>query len=95
MLRGARRRPVVVAAALVSVAVEAAAVWRRGYGLGGRVVVRCRHGHLFSTIWIPGVSLKGLRLGPWRLQRCPVGGHWSLVTPVERTDVAARDLPIP
>ena len=58
-----------------------------GYQLGGNVVVRCRQGHLFTTIWIPGVKLKGLDLGVARLQRCPVGGHWSLVTPVRDADL--------
>jgi hypothetical protein len=46
-------------------------------------VVRCRRGHLFTTLWIPGVSVKAIRLGWWRIQRCPVGRHWSLVTPVK------------
>ena len=53
-----------------------------GYKVGGRVVVRCRQGHLFTTIWIPGVKLTALDLGVARLQRCPVGKHWTLVTPV-------------
>ena len=56
---------------------------RRGYNFGGNVVVRCRQGHLFTTIWIPGASLKSIRLGWARVQRCPVGNHWSLVTPVK------------
>ena len=61
---------------------------RRGYsGLGGNTVVRCRQGHIFTTIWIPGVSLKAIRLGWARLQRCPVGQHWSLVTPVKDSDL--------
>ena len=55
---------------------------RRGYGIAGDVVVRCRQGHLFTTLWVPGVSFTSLRLGFWRLQHCPVGHHWSLVTPV-------------
>jgi len=55
----------------------------RGYPLGGNIVVRCRRGHLFTTLWIPGVSVKAIRLGWWRIQRCPVGRHWSLVTPVK------------
>jgi hypothetical protein len=67
---------------------EAVPLWRRGYGLGGNVIVRCRRGHLFTTIWIPGVSVKSVRLGPWRLQRCPVGGHWSLVTPVRPSNLS-------
>ena len=70
-----------------SVAVEAIAIRRLGYPVAGNVVVRCREGHLFTTIWIPGASLKSLRLGLWRVQRCPVGRHWSLVTPVRRTDL--------
>jgi len=77
---------------------------RRGYGVGGNVVVRCRRGHLFTTIWIPGASLKSVRLGWYRFQRCPVGGHWSLVKPVRESDLTEderrgaaerRDLRIP
>lgn len=65
-------------------AVEAAVVIRRrGAVFALDTVVRCREGHLFTTLWVPGVSLKALRLGWWRFQRCPVGRHWSLVTPVD------------
>lgn len=60
---------------------------RLGYKLGGNVVVRCRRGHLFTTIWIPGASLKAVRLGWARAQRCPVGKHWTLVTPVKDSDL--------
>ena len=57
---------------------------RRGYsGMGGRQLVRCRSGHVFRTIWIPGVSVKSLRLGWWRAQYCPVGRHWTVVSPVK------------
>ena len=55
---------------------------RLGYNLGPNTVVRCRQGHLFTTIWIPGVKLKELDLVVARVQRCPVGKHWSLVVPV-------------
>ena len=77
---------------------------RLGYKLGGNVVVRCRQGHLFTTIWIPGASIKSLRLGWSRFQRCPVGKHWTLVTPVKpstlteeekRTAAENRDVRIP
>ena len=68
---------------------EVAVLRRRGQGFGGRVAVRCRDGHVFTTLWIPGASVTSLRLGPWRYQRCPVGQHWSLVTPVDRV-VEAR-----
>ena len=64
---------------------------RRGYPMGGDVVVRCRKGHLFTTIWVPGVSFKSLRLGWWRFQYCPVGRHWSLVVPVREGDLDAAD----
>jgi hypothetical protein len=65
---------------------------RRGYNIGGHVVVRCRQGHLSTTLWIPGVKLKGLDFGLARWQRCPVGRHWSLVTPVRDSDVAEEEL---
>ena len=102
---GARRKhvrhAVMVAAALLA---ETVPLWLRGYRFGGRVVVRCRNGHLFSTIWIPAASVKSLRLGPWRIQRCPVGRHWTVVTPVRRSTLSdeqlqaadgTRDTPLP
>jgi hypothetical protein len=77
---------------------------RRGYKLGGETIVRCRAGHLFTTIWIPLASLKAIRLGWWRFQRCPVGNHWTLVRPVNESELtpaqlesarAVRDIRIP
>jgi hypothetical protein len=62
-----------------------------GYKVGGNVVVRCRHGHLFTTIWIPGVKLKALDLVVARVQRCPVGKHWSLVIPVRESDLTEEE----
>jgi hypothetical protein len=64
---------------------------RRGYMLGTHTVVRCRQGHLFSTIWIPGLKLKAVDLGIARLQRCPVGKHWSLVVPVREADLSDEE----
>lgn len=76
-----------------------------GYGtLGGKTIVRCRRGHLFTTVWVPLASFKAIRLGPWRYQHCPVGRHWSLVRPVRENDLtpeqrqqaeAVRDIRIP
>src|SRR5215475_14255946 len=43
-----------------------------GYPAGGDVIVRCREGHLFTTIWIPFMSVKAIRFGPVRYQYCPV-----------------------
>lgn len=54
--------------------------------------VRCEAGHLFTTIWIPLASLKAVRLGGRRYQRCPVGRHWTTVTPLDRTLAAPADL---
>lgn len=88
------RRRIVLLIALISVVVEAAVVTRRrGHLLGARTVVRCREGHLFATLWVPGASFKAVRLGWWRYQRCPVGGHWSFVTPVQESALtdAERD----
>src|SRR5215475_11011763 len=70
--------------------VELAAVWLRTGRPGGNIVVRCHSGHLFTTIWIPGVSVKSARLGLWRLQRCPVGRHWTIVTPVKDSTLSRR-----
>jgi hypothetical protein len=86
-----RRRRLALRLAAVALAAEVFVLWRRGYGVGGNVVVRCRDGHLFTTIWIPGVSVKSLRLGWWRGQRCPVGHHWSLVTPVDEAQLSEGD----
>jgi hypothetical protein len=75
---------------LISVGVIAGAtvIGRRlGYNFGTNTVVRCRQGHLFTTTWIPGVKLKELDLIVARVQRCPVGQHWSLVVPVKDADL--------
>ena len=65
---------------------------RLGYNLGTSTIVRCRQGHLFTTIWIPGVKLKELDLVVARVQRCPVGKHWSLVVPVRTKDLTEAEL---
>jgi hypothetical protein len=31
--------------------------------------------------------VKSIRLGWWRLQRCPGGAHWSIVSPVREADL--------
>lgn len=97
-----RRGAVLIGAA--ALASEIVMLHRRGYGLGGRVLARCHRGHLFTTIWLPAASLKSLKLGWWRVQRCPVEGHISLVSPVDRSELTKaqiraaarhRDIPIP
>jgi hypothetical protein len=95
-----RAAPAVIAAALPATLL----LRRRGYKLGRETIVRCRAGHLFTTIWIPLASLTAIRLGWWRFQRCPVGHHWTLVRPVNESELtpeqleaarAARDIRIP
>src|SRR5690242_10096211 len=87
------RRSLLIAGAIAVTAAEAAVVARRrGRLLAVDTVVRCHSGHLFTTWWIPGVSVKAVRLGPWRIQRCPVGNHWSLVTPVTTARLGADEL---
>ena len=83
-----RKRLAIVAAAFLA---ESIPLWRHGYGVGGNVVVRCRQDHLFTTIWLPGASLKSLRLGSRRVQWCPVARHWSLVQLVRESDLSGRE----
>ena len=83
--RPSRRRAALMMGAVVCF--EALALRMRSGRLAGNVPVRCRHGHLFTTIWIPGGSLKALRLGWWRFQWCPVVRHWSIVTPVRESEL--------
>jgi hypothetical protein len=54
--------------------------------------VRCKAGHLFTTIWVPLASFKAVRLGNRRLQRCPVGHHWTSVTLLDTTSATPAEL---
>jgi hypothetical protein len=85
------RRWLIAATALT--AVETVVVSRRrGAFLALDTVVSCRLGHLFTTWWIPALSLKAVRLGWWRFQWCPVGRHWSLVSPALRESLFPDEL---
>ena len=70
-----------------TIALETAYMRKRGYAVGLKTVVRCRAGHVFTTIWIPGASLKAVRLGTVRLQYCPVGRHFTSVRPVKEAEL--------
>lgn len=83
-MRRSLRSFLVVAASL---AVGTAVARKLGYRVGGDTVVRCREGHLFTTLWIPGVKVKAVDLGLARFQHCPIGNHWSLVVPVRDADL--------
>jgi hypothetical protein len=80
---------VIVAIALVLVVVGLNLVMKRkGFSIPGRTVVRCGKGHLFTTVWIEGGSLKAVRLGPTtRFQYCPVGKHFAIVHPVKDSEL--------
>lgn len=85
---GRRNRLGRTAAAVIgAVALETVYMKRRGYAVGLKTVVRCRDGHLFTTIWIPGASLKAVRLGALRLQYCPVGHHFTAVRPIKEAEL--------
>ena len=70
----------------------AAAGQKRGYsGMGGDTIVRCSRGHLFTTKWIVGSSVKAVRLGYKRYQRCPVCKKWRIVVPVPDDELTDED----
>jgi hypothetical protein len=80
-------RPTLLIGLIATYVLGTLAARRRGYNLGRNVIVRCRRGHLFTTVWVPGMTLKSLKLGWWRLQWCPVGRHVSLVHPVKVSEL--------
>jgi hypothetical protein len=82
-----KRGLIILGGVLTSYALGTFLAQRRGYAFGRNVPVRCNQGHLSTTTWIPGGSLKALRLGFWRLQWCPVGRHVALVHPVKDADL--------
>ena len=90
--------PLVIAVPMFAAVVILKVVVSRARGrpaLGGKIVVRCSKGHVFTTTWSALGSLTSIRLGAARVQRCPVGNHWALVKPVkdsELTDENRRQL---
>lgn len=86
------RSRTIVLAVIAALALATLSARLLGYNLGFHTYVRCRKGHLFTTIWIPGVKLKGFDFGIARFQYCPVGKHWSLVRPVKQATLNAGEL---
>lgn len=95
---------IITGAVIGAYAAGTAVAVRNGYSFGRNATVRCRAGHLFTTTWIPGASVKSLKLGLWRLQWCPVGRHVTLVYPVKSADLTDaerefaaghHDVPVP
>jgi len=105
MASSKRKRRLVIAAGVTAAYVAGTLIARsQGYSFGRNTVVRCRQGHLFTTVWIPGVSVKALRLTFWRVQWCPVGRHVTVVVPVREADLTDterefaaghHDVPVP
>jgi hypothetical protein len=104
MTSAKRRRRLIVAGIIAGYVAGTIIAIRQGYTFGRNVTVRCRRGHLFTTVWIPGGSVKALRLGYWRVQWCPVGRHVDLVRLVKEADLteaersfaaAHHDVPVP
>ena len=54
-------------------------------------IVRCKQGGLFETEWVSLVSFKAVRLGPYRLQKCPVHRRWELVQRVDPTTLSGEE----
>ena len=86
-----KRNLAVLGVVITGYAVGTVVATRRGYSFGRNSPVRCQRGHVFTTVWIPGASVKSLRLGPWRIQWCPVGRHVALVHPVKSADLTETD----
>jgi hypothetical protein len=82
---------IVVIAALLAFGVGAVLARRRGYTEPKEVVVRCRRGHLFTTFWAAHASRGRIDLGWARIQRCPMGDHWTIVFPVKESDLTPED----
>ncbi|GAA6525385.1 hypothetical protein [Intrasporangium sp. DVR] len=67
-------------------------------GEGFVVIARCARGGLFETLWVPGASLRAIRLGRYRIMRCPVHDRVEVVhvvdpatlTPQERAAAASH-----
>jgi hypothetical protein len=77
-----------VATVLVSLAISMQPRATNGF----ERIVRCRAGHLFTTTLVPGASFKALRLGRVRYQRCPVGQHWAIVSPVDESTLSPAEI---
>jgi hypothetical protein len=85
-----------LSALLLVIIITVAILWftrrrRDDLEFGGSTIVRCQSGHLFTTLWIPGISLKAIRLGPMRFQYCPVGGHWAFIFPVSESSLSEEE----
>ncbi len=83
-----------LALGLAILAVVVAVLLLAGARSGDRFerIARCRAGHLFMSSVVPGASLKAVRLGRVRFQRCPVGNHWTLVGWVDPSTLTPEEI---
>ncbi len=83
----------IIAGVLIAVVIAGPPIARvLAYKLRGDVVARCRDGHLFTTVWIPAMPFNSVSLAPSiRLQYCPVGRHWTVVTRVRDSDLTDEE----
>lgn len=82
---------IVIVAALLAFAGGAVLARRRDYLKVGETAARCGRGHLFTTAWNRKLTYRELSLGWTRLQRCPVGDHWSLVRPLQDSELTPEE----
>lgn len=78
---------ILLIAAIAAFVAGAFLVRGKGRPRPGQVVARCRRGHLFMTRWGGGGFPERIDLGWARIQRCPVGDHWTLVVPVGESEL--------
>lgn len=57
-----------------------------------RTIVQCAQGALYSSIWWPLVSVKSVRMGSQRLQRCPVHRRWEKTVQVDGAGLSAAEI---
>lgn len=78
-------------AVVLLIVILAIALSARAAG-GTERIARCRSGHLFTSTVVPGASIKAIRLGRVRFQRCPIGNHWTIVGWVDPATLTADEL---
>ncbi len=82
---------IIVVAAFLAFVVGAVVAHRKGFKQDGEVAARCSQGHLFMTVWVDRWTWKRLDVGFLKIQRCPVGDHWSVVRPLEMSSLTADE----
>jgi hypothetical protein len=82
---------ILVVAAIIAFGAGAVIAGRRSRAQLGRTPARCRQGHLFTTVWGVKGAHRASDFGWMRIQRCPVGGHLTLVYPVDESTLTREE----